>query len=106
MPPKKAGKRVSAATAIERKSPLDGAFDAAREEGIADAQNAAGDPLPHRKKRRYRPGTKALKEIRQYQRTTDLLMTKLPFSRLVSPSARAPLEMQKLKRVRRSARSR
>eukprot|EP00056_Hartaetosiga_gracilis_P019432 m.14118 g.14118 ORF g.14118 m.14118 type:complete len:144 (-) comp7696_c0_seq1:332-763(-) len=36
-----------------------------------------------KKKRRYRPGTKALKEIREYQRTTDLLLRKLPFTRLV-----------------------
>lgn len=43
----------------------------------------AGDPIPHKKKRRYRPGTVALREIRQYQRTTDLLLLKLPFSRLV-----------------------
>ncbi|OBT71486.1 hypothetical protein VF21_09271 [Pseudogymnoascus sp. 05NY08] len=42
-----------------------------------------GDPVPHQKKRRYRPGTVALQEIRRYQRTTDLLMSKLPFSRLV-----------------------
>jgi histone H3/H4 len=36
-----------------------------------------------KKKRRYRPGTKALREIRQFQRTTDLLIRKLPFARLV-----------------------
>ncbi|OBT52745.1 hypothetical protein VE04_08065 [Pseudogymnoascus sp. 24MN13] len=42
-----------------------------------------GDPVPHRKKHRYHPGTVALQEIRKYQRTTDLLMLKLPFSRLV-----------------------
>ncbi|TKA57016.1 histone H3-like centromeric protein hH3v [Cryomyces minteri] len=42
-----------------------------------------GDPIPQRKKHRYRPGTLALKEIRRYQRTTDLLLLKLPFSRLV-----------------------
>ncbi|KAM3073797.1 centromeric DNA-binding histone H3-like protein cse4 [Clarireedia jacksonii] len=42
-----------------------------------------GDPLPQRKARRYRPGTKALREIRSYQKTTDLLLLKLPFSRLV-----------------------
>ncbi|KAH8598056.1 putative histone H3 protein [Bisporella sp. PMI_857] len=42
-----------------------------------------GDPLPGRKKRRYRPGTLALKEIKQYQRSTDLLIRKLPFARLV-----------------------
>ena len=32
---------------------------------------------------RYRPGTVALKQIRQYQRTTELLIRKLPFQRLV-----------------------
>lgn len=44
---------------------------------------AAGDPVPQGKKRRYRPGTVALREIRKYQNTTDLLMRKLPFARLV-----------------------
>jgi len=33
--------------------------------------------------RRYRPGEKALKEIRFYQRNTELLIRRLPFSRLV-----------------------
>jgi len=37
-----------------------------------------------KKKRRYKPGTRALQEIRRYQRSTDLLLRKLPFSRLVS----------------------
>jgi hypothetical protein len=36
-----------------------------------------------RKRRRYRPGTRALKEIRKYQRSTDLLLRRLPFQRLV-----------------------
>lgn len=43
----------------------------------------AGDPVPQAKKRRYRPGTLALKEIRRYQSSTDLLLLKLPFARLV-----------------------
>ena len=34
---------------------------------------------PHR----YRPGVVALREIRKYQRTTDLLIRKLPFQRVV-----------------------
>jgi histone H3/H4 len=34
-------------------------------------------------KRRYRPGTVALREIRKYQKTTNLLLRKLPFQRLV-----------------------
>lgn len=45
----------------------------------------AGDPVPIRQKRRYRPGATALREIRQYQGTTKLLLLKLPFMRLVSP---------------------
>ena len=36
-----------------------------------------------KKKRRYRPGTKALKEIRRYQKSSELLIRKLPFQRLV-----------------------
>ncbi|KIM68793.1 hypothetical protein SCLCIDRAFT_105166, partial [Scleroderma citrinum Foug A] len=36
-----------------------------------------------RKKRRYRPGTLALREIRKYQRSTDLLLRRLPFARVV-----------------------
>lgn len=36
-----------------------------------------------RKKRRCRPGTKALREIRRYQKNTSLLIAKLPFQRLV-----------------------
>ena len=35
------------------------------------------------KRRRYRPGTLALKEIRKYQKSTDLLIKKAPFIRLV-----------------------
>lgn len=36
-----------------------------------------------KKARRYRPGTVALREIRQYQKSTELLIRKLPFQRLV-----------------------
>lgn len=35
------------------------------------------------KPHRYRPGTVALREIRKYQKSTDLLIRKLPFQRLV-----------------------
>lgn len=38
---------------------------------------------PAQRKRRFRPGTRALQEIRKYQATTNLLIRKLPFSRLV-----------------------
>ncbi|RUS20228.1 histone H3-like centromeric protein cse-4 [Endogone sp. FLAS-F59071] len=43
-----------------------------------------GDPIAPKKPRRYRPGTVALREIRLYQKTTTLLLRKLPFARLVS----------------------
>ena len=37
-----------------------------------------------RKPHRYRPGTVALREIRRYQKSTDLLIPKAPFQRLVT----------------------
>jgi histone H3 len=40
---------------------------------------SGGMKKPHR----YRPGTVALREIRRYQKSTDLLLRKLPFQRLV-----------------------
>ena len=43
------------------------------------APAAGGVKKPHR----YRPGTVALREIRKYQKSTELLMRKLPFQRLV-----------------------
>ena len=36
-----------------------------------------------RKPKRYRPGTVALREIRKYQKSTELLIRKLPFQRVV-----------------------
>ena len=39
------------------------------------------------KTRRYRPGTVALREIRRYQKSTELLIRKLPFQRLVKEVA-------------------
>ena len=37
----------------------------------------------HKPLRRFRPGTVALREIRKYQKSTELLIRKLPFQRLV-----------------------
>ena len=39
------------------------------------------------KPRKYRPGTVALREIRRYQKSTELLIRKLPFQQLVRESA-------------------
>lgn len=44
------------------------------------ANRAGAAPI---RKHRYRPGVVALREIRKYQRSTDLLIRKLPFQRLV-----------------------
>jgi len=46
-------------------------------------QSTAESDGGQKKKRRYRPGTLALREIRKYQRSTDLLLRRLPFSRVV-----------------------
>jgi len=43
------------------------------------APAAGGVKKPHK----FRPGTVALREIRKYQKSTDLLIRKLPFQRLV-----------------------
>ncbi|KAM3849664.1 histone H2A-like [Diretmus argenteus] len=51
------------------------ATEAARESAPA----TGGVKKPHR----YRPGTVALREIRRYQKSTELLILKLPFQRLV-----------------------
>ena len=44
---------------------------------------AAPAPAQPKRRHRYRPGTVALREIRRYQKSTDLLICKLPFERLV-----------------------
>jgi len=43
------------------------------------APSTGGVKKPHR----YRPGTVALREIRRYQKSTELLIRKAPFQRLV-----------------------
>ncbi|KAL2164520.1 hypothetical protein VTH06DRAFT_3736 [Thermothelomyces fergusii] len=87
MPPKQAKQRPSSAAATAAAASPRGrpsavvAAAAARKNRPSNVQ--PGDPVPQGKKRRYRPGTLALKEIRRYQSNTDLLMSKLPFARLV-----------------------
>ncbi|RLM91578.1 hypothetical protein C2845_PM08G04950 [Panicum miliaceum] len=46
---------------------------------LASAPATGGVKKPHR----FRPGTVALREIRKYQKSTELLIRKLPFQRLV-----------------------
>ena len=48
-----------------------------------NANNKNNNNNQQKKRRRYRPGTVALREIRKYQKSTNLLIRKLPFQRLV-----------------------
>ncbi|KAM5146747.1 histone H3-like centromeric protein A [Mantella aurantiaca] len=43
----------------------------------------AKTPPRRNARKRYRPGARALMEIRKYQKSTDLLLRKAPFARLV-----------------------
>ena len=53
--------------------------------GRAQGASRGGIKKPHR----FRPGTVALQEIRKYQKSTDLLIRKLPFQRLLREVAHA-----------------
>ena len=59
----------------------------ARNSTKATNKTAARNTTPStgglKKPMRYRPGTVALREIRRYQKSTELLIRKLPFARLV-----------------------
>ena len=72
------------------KAPSKGAvFSAARRAALTDAvvrsarRNAPAPNTRVKKVHKFRPGVKALQEIRKYQRNTNLLIRKLPFQRLV-----------------------
>ncbi|XP_051035456.1 histone H3.3A-like [Phodopus roborovskii] len=54
---------------------------------IKAAPNSAPSTGEVKKPHRYRPGTVALCEIRCYQKSTELLIRKLPFQRLVGEIA-------------------
>jgi histone H3 len=49
------------------------------QKGKPQAAPATGVKKPHR----YKPGTVALRQIRKFQKSTDLLIRKLPFQRLM-----------------------
>ena len=55
------------------------ATKAAAKKSVSAGGPAGGVKKPHR----FRPGTVALREIRRYQKSTELLIRKLPFQRLV-----------------------
>ena len=53
-----------------------------------DARKAAVKTNGIKKPHRFRPGVVALREIRKYQKSTELLIRKLPFQRLVREIAK------------------
>ena len=63
--------------AAERAAQAAKAAKAARKSGVKAPKGGVKKP------NRFPPGTVALKEIRRYQKSTDLLIQKLPFQRLV-----------------------
>jgi len=56
---------------------------APRKQLATHAARKGTDAAKVKKPHRYRPGTIALREIRRYQKSTELLIRKLPFQRLV-----------------------
>ncbi|KAL0265990.1 UNVERIFIED_CONTAM: hypothetical protein PYX00_011707 [Menopon gallinae] len=58
---------------------------APRKQIASKAARKTSQPTPQTatKRTHYKPGTLALKEIRRYQNSTELLIRKLPFQRLV-----------------------
>ena len=83
-------KKPSARSVREAQEELKRILAAKREEkrkkAVARMAKKSGQKAPKggvKKRYRYRPGTVALKQIRQYQKSTELLIRKLPFQRLV-----------------------
>ena len=68
----KAPRKALATKAARKSAPSVG-------KGSKKSGNAGGVKKSHR----YRPGTVALREIRRYQKSTDLLIRRQPFQRLV-----------------------
>ncbi len=62
-----------------------------------------GEAKQKRRKRRARPGTAALREIRKYQKGAELLLRKRPFQRLVREVTEAVTETEKGYRYQQSA---
>ncbi|KAK8946099.1 histone H3.3 [Platanthera guangdongensis] len=61
----------------------DFSFESNFHEYVKAARKSAPTTGGVKKPHRYRPGTVALREIRKYQKSTELLIRKLPFQRLV-----------------------
>ena len=65
------------------KAPLTGGKAPRKQLAIKAPRNGGKQLGVKKPPHRYRPGTVALREIRKYQKSTELLIRKLPFQRLV-----------------------
>lgn len=72
----KAAAKAAKGSRIAGKSPRDALL------ATKVARTARKEPPKEKKPHRWRPGVAALREIRRYQKTTDLLIRKMPFARL------------------------
>ena len=78
------GSGRGAPVAIARKEPKNFRKGQGRQGALRGGGGSTGGPRSATKrKHRYRPGTLALREIRHYQKKTNLLIKKAPFARLV-----------------------
>ncbi|KZT36845.1 histone-fold-containing protein [Sistotremastrum suecicum HHB10207 ss-3] len=69
----------------ENRSPARGrtSSGSGRPSGARGRPSNASSTGGQQRAKRFRPGTVALREIRRYQKSTDLLLRKLPFARVV-----------------------
>lgn len=81
-----ARKRDAAAapgSSVARKGPGSKGPGGKKAPGKRPKPNAPGTADPVKRRRRFRPGTVALREIRRFQKGTEHLLRRLPFTRLV-----------------------
>ena len=85
-PKKITGKSKPALNPGQRSGSIKARLAELQKKTAAKAAKKSGQKAPKggvKKHYRYRPGTVALKQIRRYQKSTELLIRKLPFQRLV-----------------------
>lgn len=79
------GKTIGKMPTVPRKSlgKMSGKMAPRKHVGGKTSAGSALAPGGVKKKHRFKPGTVALREIRRYQKSTELLIRKAPFARLV-----------------------
>ena len=73
-----------------------------RRKAKKDTLTRRSNKTPGKKPHRYRPGTVALREIRRFQKSTQLLIPKMPFQRVVKEIAK-DLNREKNEAIRKMA---